>query len=135
MGSRPRSTGRLDYLLSESEVGRSTSQPELSGKRLPQTARHQGSLTFAWTPDAPLSARITMYGSSKQFDDTLEMRALDGYITADAFLGYRLTERMQLYATAENLFDTEIETGQSSGGGLVSVGRPFLASIGLRAAF
>jgi len=126
---------RLDYLLSESEVGRAPGQPELVGKRLPQTARHQGSLSVAWTPeDGPLRARITLYGSSKQYDDTLEARALDGYVTADAFLGYRLSEGLELYATAENMFDTEIETGKTSDG-LVSIGRPFLTSIGIRAAF
>jgi outer membrane receptor protein involved in Fe transport len=126
---------RLDYLLSESEVGRAPNQPELVGKRLPQTARHQGSLTLAWTPEGtPFRARITVYGSSKQYDDTLEARPLDGYVTADAFLGYRLSEGLELYATAENLFDTEIETGKGSDG-LVSIGRPFLASVGIRAAF
>lgn len=125
---------RLDYLLSESEVDRSPGQPELVGKRLPQTARHQGSLTFAWTPETPISGRLTLYGASKQYDDTLEVRALDGYVTADAFLGYRLTDRIQLYAAAENLFDTEIETGKTSDG-LVSVDRPFLMSFGIRAVF
>jgi len=116
-------------------VGRSAGQPELTGKRLPQTARHQGSLTVAWTPeDTPLRARLTFYGSSKQYDDTLAASALDGYVTADAFLGYRLSESVQVYSTAENLFDTGIENGKAADG-LVSVGRPLLLSVGMRAAF
>jgi len=43
-------------------------------------------------------------------------------------------EELELYATAENLFDTEIVTGKGSDG-LVSIDRPFLTSIGVRAAF
>lgn len=125
---------RLDYLLTDAEVARAPDQPALEGKRPPQTARHQGSLTLGWSPDLPVSATMTLYGATRQFDDGLEVRPIGGFMAADLYLGYRLDERVELFATAENLFDTEIETGNASNG-LVSVGRPRLLSLGLRTAF
>lgn len=130
----PEWSARLDYLLTDAQVARAPDQPALEGKRPPQTARHQGSLTLGWSPDLPVSATMTLYGATRQFDDSLELRPIGGYVAADLYIGYRIEERLELFATAENLFDTEIETGNASNG-LVSVGRPRLLALGLRTSF
>ena len=124
----------LSYLLSDPKVTRATDQPALEGKRPPETARHQGSVTLTWTPDGPVTARATLYGSSREFDDGLNSRPIGGYVAADLYVGYRLSPGIRLFATAENLFDRQIETGNASNG-LVTIGRPRLVSLGLKTAF
>ncbi|RMF11303.1 MAG: TonB-dependent receptor [Alphaproteobacteria bacterium] len=130
----PAWTMAAHYLLSDPEVTRAADQPALVGKRPPLTARHQGSVSLTWRPDDRFTARTTVYGASRQFDDGLNSRRIDGYMTADLFLGYRISPTAQVQTRVENLFDTEIETGNGSDG-LISLGRPRLISIGFRSEF
>src|SRR5690606_40426095 len=81
-----------------------------------------------------LRTEAVLRGESAQYDDALNARPLDGYVTLDLFAGYDLAEGVELYAAAENVFDKEIEVGRASNG-LLTIGTPRLVRGGVRLRF
>ena len=63
--------------------------------------------------------------------DDLNERELDSYFTVDLLARWRFSDALDLFAAVENLLDEEIETGETADG-LVSIGAPRLARVGLR---
>lgn len=122
------------YLLTAAKVTAAKTDPSVVGKRPPQVARHQGSLSIDWTPLPALKTQATLRGESSQFDDALNSRVLPGYVTVDLFAGFEITPGTEIYATAENLFDREIVTALSSDN-LITIGAPRVVHLGLRTSF
>ena len=123
----------LSYLLSEPEVT-AARQPELVGKTVAQVPEHQASVRLGVRPLADLE-RFELGGIarwvSEQFEDDLNERELGSYVAVDLLARWRVTETLDLIGAIENVLDEEIETGVT-GDGLVSIGAPRLARLGLR---
>lgn len=119
------------YLYVNARVTASGEAPGLVGLRLAGSPRHQGSLAFRYEPAGRWSLSASLRFAGSQFDDDLNSRVLDSYVTAGFSGSYRLGERAEIYGAAENLFDTDI-TSALSGTGLVTLGQPRLWSLGVR---
>ncbi len=119
------------YLYVNARVTASAVAPALAGLRLAGSPRHQGNLVLRYNPAGPWSLSAALRFAGKQFDDDLNSRLLDGFVTAALRGAYRLGERAEIYAAAENLFDTRIQSALS-GEGLVTLGQPRLWSLGIR---
>jgi outer membrane receptor protein involved in Fe transport len=99
-----------------------------------QVPEHQASVRLGGRPLADLE-RFELGGVarwvSEQFEDDLNERSLDDYVAVDLLARWRVTTALDVLAAVENVFDEEIETG-ATGDGLVSIGAPRLARVGLR---
>jgi outer membrane receptor protein involved in Fe transport len=130
----PRLGVELSYLLSDPEVTAASAQPALVGKTVAQVPEHQAALRLDLRPLED-QTRFEIGGVarwvSEQFEDDLNERELDSYLAVDLLARWRLSEALDLFAAVENLLDEEIETGET-GDGLVSIGAPKLARLGLR---
>ena len=64
--------------------------------------------SYAWPFGLITSASLKVVGTS--FNDGGNTQVIDGYTLVDLRLAYPVTERIELYARAENLFDEDYET-------------------------
>ncbi|MCB0347095.1 MAG: hypothetical protein KDD66_18385, partial [Bdellovibrionales bacterium] len=68
------------------------------------------------------------------FEDDLNQSVLDAFNVLNAFAAIPISKHVEIFARAENILDTEIETGKTADG-VTSVGNPFLFSAGVRGSF
>lgn len=118
------------YLYNDATVTRATVAPHLAGLRLAQVPRHTASagLTFNFHR-LTFHPRIRYLGA--QYEDDQNTLRLAPATVVDVSLSAALTPHLELFATAENLFDERIETGRSSDN-LFNLGTPRLVLLGLR---
>jgi outer membrane receptor protein involved in Fe transport len=121
---------KAGYLFTEPTIEKAA-EPALEGKLLAQTPRHVFTSGVEWTPSQQWLMTAQIRTSSRQFEDDLNTRTLASFTTIDAAIFYNFSEAVAAGAKVENLFDTEIETGQSADG-LVSIGTPRLVTVQLR---
>ncbi len=119
-----------NYLYNDATITRASVAPHLAGLRLAQVPRHTASagLTFNLNR-VTLSPRLRYLGA--QFEDDQNTLRLAPATVVDLSLTATLTQNLELFATAENLFDERIETGRSSDN-LFNLGTPRLLLFGLR---
>ena len=122
------------YLFSNPRIKRNSGQTVLEGKRLAQVARHQGTIALAWEPKEHLTLRLQGRFATKQFEDDLNTRVLEGFTVVDIYGEYVLNQRARLYVNTENIFDETVEVGESRNG-LLTVGSPASFLIGLHTTF
>jgi len=103
----------------------------LSGKRLAQVAKNEAYLGISYNPNRKFLLKLEWLYSSSQFDDDLNTRKLNSSITLDGYIGYDLSETVELYLAAENIFNNRIESGRNKNG-LISLGPPLFLWIGMR---
>jgi outer membrane receptor protein involved in Fe transport len=106
----------------------------LDGNRVGQTPRHSGSLAATWRPDRTWTLRLSARAGGSSFEDSTNSRSLAPYVVADAYVGFRILENLELFGSVENLTDRTVETGKR-GDGLVNVGAPREWHVGLRASW
>jgi vitamin B12 transporter len=121
---------RAGYLFTEPTIEKA-SESALQGRLLAQTPRHVFTSGVEWTPSQRWLVTAQMRTSSSQFEDDLNTRTLASFTTIDAAIFYNFSEALAAAVKAENLFDTELETGKSADG-LVSIGTPRLVTVQLR---
>lgn len=119
------------YLLTDSNVDQSEDQPDLEGKTLSQMPTHQVYAAVAYASESRFSARMEARWIDRVFDDDLNKRPLDAYVSVNAQLGWQFTDEVSAFLAIENLFDEEIEVSRS-GSGLIGIGAPRLIHLGLR---
>lgn len=122
------------YGYSHARIKRADNAPDLVGNRLIQVPKHRGRVSFAYDHPSSLKLSTSVRFSSRQFDDDLNQRSLDGYAALDARASYDLSERINLYVAGENLTDTEIESA-ISGTGLITRATPLTVRGGVRLDF
>lgn len=122
---------RGGYLFTNPKIEKSIVAPALEGNRLAQVAKHQGSLGLSFAPMERLKITADVLFSTDQFEDDLNSRVLEGAVTADVYVGYDLTDSVELYAAVENVFDNRVEAGRTAGG-LVTLGPPVFLWMGMR---
>lgn len=118
------------YNWTKARVAKADSAPDLVGNRLIQVPRHSGRVAFKFMPNLKWDAQIAVRYSSRQFDDDLNERVLEGYAAVDASLHYRLSEQVGVSLSGENLTDTQIEAA-ISGDGLITRATPLTIRAGI----
>jgi outer membrane receptor protein involved in Fe transport len=100
------------YLLADSRVFEFPANMQLVGLQVPQVPRHQftAQLNYSlglWT--------IAVQGraSSKQFDDDLNVFALEPYAQLDFFAARRVKEALKVYVGIENVLNSRYSVGKT----------------------
>ena len=105
----------------------SHSQVRETGLRLPQAPLHQASAGVTWTGPIRVSADGRFISS--QFDDDLNQRRLGGFALFDLSVSKAVSERWELFAALQNLFDRDYAVAQTP---VEQQGPPRLVHGGLR---
>ncbi|MBK8809423.1 MAG: TonB-dependent receptor [Acidobacteria bacterium] len=117
------------YLFADAVVAEFETAPELIGKRIPQVARHQGTLQLKYADAARLTAVVQFRATGRQFDDDLNQLSLGGYLTLDAFVSRPVGRRAEIFVAAENLTGNRYPTGRTP---TPTVGPPVIFRAGFR---
>lgn len=105
LGLRP-----VDALKIQAAYSFIDAENELTGKDLPRRPRHSVNLSadYDWAFGLKTGFSVTHVGSS--FDNASNTRKLEGYVLVDLRAVYPVTDRVELFARVENLFDEQYET-------------------------
>jgi outer membrane receptor protein involved in Fe transport len=117
------------YQYADATVTSYVQQPQLVGNWIPQVARN-----MATTQVRFLQPRLGVLGvegriSGRQFDDDSNRYLLHSYFRMDAYMSHTFGKRMELFASAENLFDRTIEVGRTP---TLTLGSPLVGRVGFR---
>ena len=113
-------SGELSYLYADSRY--------VTGPRIPQVARQQGSAQVTWSHGGTLVSG-GLRATSMQFEDDLNAFVLPGYATLQLSMRQRLVGQLSCSVAVENVLDREYLTGFSPTPG---IGAPRLVRVGLR---
>ena len=122
------------YLYNDAKINESLERPILEGKRLAQTPEHSARVSLDWLPSSRWRSSLQIQFNGDQFEDDGNQRRLGAFTVLNFSTSYLFGENTRVFATIENLLDTEFEIGKASSG-IVSIGAPFLASVGMRHRF
>jgi outer membrane receptor protein involved in Fe transport len=119
------------YLFVDSRVSSFPTNPSLEGLLIPQVARHQVTFqsTYSGWKETTLGVQLRAVGP--QFDDDHNQFRLRAFSSVDVFASRRFGQKIEIFAAAENLFDTKIEAGRTPVLTLASP-RTFRAGLRLR---
>jgi outer membrane receptor protein involved in Fe transport len=117
------------YFLSDATVRSAPAAPELVGLRLPQVARHQGTLEVAYQRSNRFSAALGLRVATFQFDDDQNRLKLRGMQVLDFSASRRIAPGVDLFFACENLLDQAYPVGRTP---VESIGMPRRFHGGLR---
>jgi vitamin B12 transporter len=118
------------YAYTDARVRASGPGLPLNGRRPAQTPDHQGSATFAYTPQAGVQGSVSVRYAGAQFEDDLEARRLPTAITVDGAISVPLFDHLRIVGRVENAFDEQVVSGLSSTG-VADLGTPQTFWLGL----
>jgi len=98
-------------------------------KRLARRASREGNAEVRYDWPNALTTAVAVHYSGDRYDDAANRNVLKGYVLWDVRASYPVTERFDVYARVENLFDESYETIRNYG----QLGRAAYA--GVRARF
>jgi outer membrane receptor protein involved in Fe transport len=117
------------YQYTNATVTKYRQQPNLVDNWIPQVAHNTGSAQLrAYKPKLgviSLQAKL----SGRQFDDDANIYLLHGYFKLDAYASHDFGTRIELFSSAENLFDRDIDVGRTP---LLTIGTPRTVRAGFR---
>ncbi len=122
------------YLYSDAKINESLERPILEGNRLAQTPEHTARVSLVWLPSSRWRSSLQIQFNGNQFEDDGNQRRLGAFTVIDLSTSYLIGKDTRVFAIIENLLDTEFEIGKASSG-IVSIGAPFLASVGMQHRF
>ena len=101
----------------------------LIGCRIPQVPRNMGTLQarFSYPKIGVLSLQGRMSGN--QYDNDLNTYLLHSYFRLDAYASREIGKRFEVFTSAENLFNRDIEVGRTP---TLTLGTPLVGRIGIR---
>ena len=104
-------------------------QTTLIGCRIPQVPRNMGTLQarFSYPKIGVLSLQGRMSGN--QYDNDLNTYLLHSYFRLDAYASREIGKRFEVFASADNLFNRDIEVGRTP---TLTLGTPLVGRIGIR---
>ncbi|HEX4965040.1 MAG TPA: TonB-dependent receptor [Thermoanaerobaculia bacterium] len=111
---------QASYLYTDSRVDR-------TGLRVPQVPLNQGSLGISFA--GPVAVLFQGRWAGEQFDDDLNQLPLRRYAVADLSLRRPFGNRLDVFLSAENLFDRKVVTGRSP---IETLGSPRLVQLGVK---
>lgn len=116
------------YLFVDATVISFPANTQLEGLLIPQVARHQFTFQVKYSGGRnTVGLQGRTIGS--QFDDDQNRFRLGRFFTLDALASRALTQGVEIFAAAENLFDQRYDVGRTP---IRTVGPPILARVGLR---
>lgn len=107
---------RLSLALTDAEVEGSGISAALDGKRPPQVPEAAAVLSLGWRPIDRVELRARVEWQAERFEDDLETQTLNDFTRIDLGARYTLSDDWSVGVSAENVFDTRIETGVSGDG-------------------
>lgn len=117
------------FLLVNSRVTQFPGNAVLVGKFLPQIAAQQFTFRLSYRPPSRFSFGIQGRFSSGQWEDDLNTLRLRRYFTMDATVAYRIHKNLDLFAAAENIFNSRYDIGLTP---VRTAAAPAFVRIGLR---
>jgi outer membrane cobalamin receptor len=87
--------------------------PALSGNRVPQVPAWQGTAAVRWTAPGAVGVQVQLRAFGDQFEDDRNTLVLRQAALLDLSLTRSMTRSVAAFATAENLFDTDYDTGRT----------------------
>jgi iron complex outermembrane receptor protein len=118
--SMPRWELQASYLYTDSRV-------ERTGLRVPQVPLNQGSLGISFA--GPVVVLLQERGAGRQFDDDLNQFPLAGYFVTDLSLRRPFGDRVELFLSAENLFNAKVAAARTP---VETLGSPRLIQLGIK---
>ncbi|WP_308238219.1 TonB-dependent receptor domain-containing protein [Phenylobacterium sp. J367] len=107
---------RAALSYTDAEVDGGASAPQLTGLRPAQTPRLTVTGGFDWRPMDRLSLNADARYESDRWEDDLNTRKLGAGVVVDARAGWRVGRDSEVYVAADNLFDAELEVGETADG-------------------
>ncbi|MEE8439737.1 MAG: TonB-dependent receptor, partial [Micropepsaceae bacterium] len=104
--------------------------PQLTGMEPAQTPRFAATFQADWQITARANLAVDLRYEGRRFEDDLNSRTLSPAFVAGVRAGWRLAPSMELYAVVENLFDANVEIGESASG-LESFSAPRIFQFGI----
>jgi outer membrane receptor protein involved in Fe transport len=101
------------YQFVDSRVVSFPANTSLEGLRVPQVARHQFTFQTVYANPKVIEAALQFRIGGRQFDDDQNLLVLRSYSTVDAIVSRALSSSLKIFAAAENLFDSKIESGRT----------------------
>jgi outer membrane receptor protein involved in Fe transport len=120
------------YQYANATVTKDAPQTALIGNWIPQVARNMA--TAEIRVSRPKLGVLSFQGriSGHQFDDDANAFRLSGYFRLDTYASHQFGRHVELFATANNLFDRSIQVGHTP---LLTLGTPLVGTAGLRVHF
>jgi outer membrane receptor protein involved in Fe transport len=127
------------YQYANATVTKFAQQPEtvtcgnptntLIGCRIPQVPRNMGTMQVRFSE--PKLGTLSLQGrmSGNQYDNDLNTYLLHSYFRLDGYISHDFGKRVQLFASAENLLNRDIEVGRTP---TLTLGTPLVGRIGVR---
>ena len=119
----------VSYLFVDARVTEFPGSESLVGNRLPQVPLQQLNVQLSYRPDSRWSFGVQTRMSSDRFEDDTNTLLLDGYFTADAMAAFRANENIEVFAAAENVFNSRYDIGLTPNR---TVAGPAFVRVGLR---
>lgn len=120
-------TGGYQYAVST--VTKFQADPTLVGKWTPEVARNTATLQARLHKDRIGILSVDLRTSGQSFDDSANQFRLAGYAQVDLYAEHAFGHRWQIYSSAQNLFNEEIQAGRTP---LLTLGAPRIVTMGVR---
>jgi len=122
----PAMTVRANYSWIDA-TNRTAGTPNF-GRELPRRPRHSVNMSadYRWAFGLETGVTITHVGAS--FENASNLTRLEGYVLTDVRAAFDITDRVQVYARVENVFDERYETALNFG----NFGRSAYAGVRVR---
>jgi outer membrane receptor protein involved in Fe transport len=117
------------YLFVDARVTSFPVDVTLENLRVPQVAKNQFTSQVQYSNAKIANISLQFRAAGNQFDDDQNQFRLAGFFTADAFVSRRIGEGLEIYAVAENVFNSRVEAARTP---LLSLASPRTFRIGLR---
>jgi outer membrane receptor protein involved in Fe transport len=117
------------YLFVNAQVTSFPVDVTLENLRVPQVAKNQFTSQVQYSNARVANISLQFRAASSQFDDDQNQFRLAGFFTADAFVSRRIGKGLEIYAAAENVFNSRVEAARTP---LLSLASPSTFRIGLR---
>jgi outer membrane receptor protein involved in Fe transport len=121
---------RMAAAYTDAEVRGGASAPQLTGLRPAQTPRWTVTAGGSWRPTNAIELAADLRYESGRWEDDLNTRRLSAGLQADARASWRFADNTEMFLAAENLFDEDIEVGETADG-VESYAAPQTIRIGL----
>lgn len=117
------------YLFADSRVTEFPANPALIGKFLPQIPRQQMTFQLNYRPPTRFSFGVQSRISDAQWEDDQNTLRLRPYFTMDATAAYRVRRGIEVFAAAENVFNSRYDIGLTP---VRTVASPTFVRVGIR---
>ncbi|HEX4097092.1 MAG TPA: TonB-dependent receptor, partial [Caulobacteraceae bacterium] len=125
----PRLNLRAAADYTHSVVDGGTAAPQLTGLQPAQAPRFTLTAGFDWNAISKLGLHADLRYESTRFDDDLNTHPLSPAVTANGRVDWSFGAHTKVYVEADNVFDTRVETADTSG--VYSYDAPRIVRVGI----